>query len=517
MTVADRTGSRSPRVRAGQLDLLVKNVRLVRPFQQEVYDGVDLGIVGGQFVCIAPNQDPKNAKKVVDGKGLMAFPGLVDAHQHVGIYQEFQADALSESQASVMGGVTSGITYFRTGQYYLNKGGPYKEFMPDLLRLSEDHFYCDYAYHIAPIRREHRKELELLTDDFGVTSFKIFMFYGGHGLHGASDKQRDFLMIEDDHKYDLAHFEFIMRELSDLSKRRPDIAGDLSLSLHCELADILSAYTDIVQKTGTSPLVEGQVTGLAAYSASRPQHSEGLAIFIAAYLANETAFPRINLLHLTSEKALKAAMQMQELFPHIDFKREVTIGHLLLDVDAPCGCHAKVNPPIRPREDVEYLWKGLLAGNLDWVVSDHACCSGEDKVDRSDSGDIFKAKSGFGGTEWLLSGLYSEGTKRGLSANRVAELVCANPAKRFALHNKGDIAVGKDADFVLFDPTKSFVVRATDSPSTQGYTPFEGQSLTGKVQETWLRGSCVYADGKVQGKPVGNYLRRPYMGEKKGK
>merc|ERR1719158_1417724 len=110
----------------------------------------------------------------MDGQGLLCFPGLVDAHQHVGIYQKFEDDALSESAASVMGGVTSGITYFRTGQYYLNKGGPYKEFMPELLQRSEGQFYCDYAYHIAPIRREHRREIPLLLDEFGVTSFKIF-------------------------------------------------------------------------------------------------------------------------------------------------------------------------------------------------------------------------------------------------------------------------------------------------------------------------------------------------------
>ncbi|HCP45408.1 MAG TPA: hydantoinase, partial [Deltaproteobacteria bacterium] len=180
------------------LDLLVKNVRLVRPHHSDT-PTVDLGIRKGRFVCIDPNQDDSAAAKVVDGKGLFAFPGLVDAHQHVGIYQDLGTDALTESAASVAGGVTSGLTYFRTGQYYLNKGGPYREFMPELLDLSEGNFYCDYAYHVAPIRREHRQELELLTDKFGVSSFKIFMFYGSHGLHGRSDDQSDFLMIEKDH------------------------------------------------------------------------------------------------------------------------------------------------------------------------------------------------------------------------------------------------------------------------------------------------------------------------------
>merc|ERR550514_646902 len=132
----------------------------------------------------------------------------------------------------------------------MNKSGPYKTFMPEVLDAMKGNFFVDYALHVAPIRREHRKELELLADDFGIPSFKIFMFYGGSGLHGKSDDaaQRDFLMHEDDHKYDHAHFEMIMRELHDLKLRRPDLAPHLSLSLHCEFAEILQEYTTRVME-----------------------------------------------------------------------------------------------------------------------------------------------------------------------------------------------------------------------------------------------------------------------------
>jgi allantoinase len=339
--------------------------------------------------------------------------------------------------------------------------------------------------------------MELLAREHGVTSFKIFMFYGSHGLHGASDKPGDFLLLPDGERYDLAHFEAIMRELGRLGDRR------LSLSLHCELGEILAAYTKMVQADGT-------LSGLAAYSASRPPHSEGLAIFIAAYLADETHCLDVNLLHLSSKKAIEAALTMQRVFPHVRFRREVTIGHLLLDVDAKAGNLAKVNPPIRPREDVERLWQAVLAGDVDWVVSDHACCASEQKTAAARPGDVFAAKSGFGGTEWLLSGLYSEGTRRGLSANRVAQLSAWNPAQRFGLHDKGDLAPGYDADLVLFDPAASFTVRAADSPSGQGYTPFEGLELTGRVESTFLRGKRIYYQGRVEGAPEGRYLKRPY-------
>ncbi len=488
------------------LDTLVKNVRVVRPGGNGAED-LDIGIADGRFVRIAPDIDASAADEVVDGRGRLAFPGLVDVHTHVGIYAPLAEDAVTESKAAAMGGVTSMITYFRTGQYYLNKGGPYAEFYPEVLEISNGNYWVDYAYHLAPIASAHIDEMESLLVDHGVCSFKIFMFYGGYGLHGKTDKdaQKQFLMIGDDDSYDIAHFEFIMREASRLMQKYPEHAKQISVSLHCELADILNAYTKIVQN-------DTSLTGLRAYSAARPPHSEGLAIWIASYLAYETDCLNINLLHLSSQKAVEAALMMQEVFPHIDFRREVTVGHLLLDYDAPTACHAKVNPPIRSRDDVEFLWQALLDGKLDWVCSDHACCSKELKTDGQDHTDgrnIWVSKSGFGGTEYLLSGLYSEGTRRGLSLNRIAELVSRTPAERYGLLNKGDIADGYDADLVLFDPDETFVVRAEESESAQGYTPFEGMELTGRVKSTYLRGRLVYDDGNVVAASRGRYLSRP--------
>jgi len=484
-------------------DLLIKNVKLVRPNQTDVIE-TDIAISQGKFVKVASAIPAEDAKEVHDAKGLLAFPGLVDGHMHVGIYSPLAEDAVTESKAAAMGGVTTAITYFRTGEYYLNTGGAYKDFYPAVLEFSKGKYWVDYAYHLAPINRGHIDELPMLLDEHGVSSFKIFMFYGGHGLHGKSDQQHNFLKLEGDEKYDFAHFEFIMRKLSEMIEDDPKRAPYISLSLHCEVADILNAYTSIIQK-------DGKLKGLHAYNAARPPHSEGLAVFIASYLAHETSCANINLLHLSSRKALEAALMMRDLFPHINFRREVTIGHLLLDVDEPNGVLAKVNPPIRPREDVEFLWEKVLSGDVDWVVSDHACCSTELKYNAEHPDDIWMAKSGFGGTEYMLSGLHSEGSKRGLSLNRMAELVSWNPAQRYGLLSKGDIAEGYDADIVLFDPNESFVVRAAESESGQGYTPFEGHELTGKVKATFVRGNKVYENGKILGEAKGQYIKRPAL------
>ena len=103
----------------------------------------------------------------------------------------------------------------------------------------------------------------------------------------------------------------------------------------------------------------------------------------------------------------------------------------------------------------------------------------------------------------------SEGRRRGMSYNHMAELLSWNPSRRFGLLSKGDIAEGFDADLALVDPDESFVVRAAESESKQGYTPFEGMELTGRVKRTYLRGRLVYDNGKVVGPASGRYLRRP--------
>ncbi|MEQ4522009.1 dihydroorotase [Nocardioides kribbensis] len=480
-------------------DLVITNARVVRPGHAEP-ERLDVAVKDGVFAAVEAGLDTTGAE-VLDAGGKLLFPGVVDVHQHWGIYNELGEDAESESRASAQGGVTSGITYIRTGAYYMNRSGPYREVFPDVLAATDGRAYVDYAFHVAPILEEHIEEIPMMIEDFGVPSFKIFMFYGSHGLHGRSADQGSFLMLPEDQSYDLAHFEFVMRGIQQArnDERFAQDRDAISLSLHCETAEIMRAYTKLVEKDGT-------LTGLEAYSASRPPHSEGLAITIASYLAHETELPNINLLHLTSRKAIEAAMMMQSTFPHIDFRREVTVGHLVADFTT-ANLGGKVNPPLRSPEDVDSLWEHLLAGHFSWVTSDHACCKEETKFgDPKD--DVFLAKSGFGGTEYLLPALLTEGRRRGLSYGAVAELTARNPAERFGLKQKGDLAVGKDADFCLVDDDVTYEVHAADSLSTQEYTPFEGFELTARVTDTYLRGSAVLQDGDVVGTPRGQFVRR---------
>ncbi len=480
-------------------DVLIRNAAIIRPAIDSPEVG-DIAIRDGVFAAVGGSIDGQ-AAETIDATGLLAFPGVVDAHQHWGIYNPLEEDAVFESRAAAQGGVTTGITYIRTGRYYLDRGGPYAAFMPEVLARSEGRTHVDFGFHVAPMQLSHIDELESLVDDFGVCSFKIFMFYGGHGLHGKSDDQSDFLMTPPGERYDVAHFEFVMRGLAALRERRPDLADVVSLSLHCETAEIMRAYTEMVEGNRS-------LAGLEAYSASRPPHSEGLAVMVAAYLAHVTGMSNINLLHLSSEEAIDAGVRASHTYPELDIRREVTVGHLLTDFHTARGIGGKVNPPIRSRRDVEALWAAVAAGSVDWVVSDHACCKAEQKFGEP-ADDVFLAKSGFGGTEYLLPGVVTEARRRGVPLGRVAELVSRNPARRYGLSGKGDLVVGLDADLALVDPDATWTVRAEDSESTQDYTPFEGFEMECAVNRTILRGTTVFHDGDIVGDPAGRYLRRP--------
>ncbi len=479
-------------------DLVIRNARVVRPGDASTAlpEPQDIVVADGRIIRVGAGL-AQGAAETVDAGGRLAFPGVVDAHQHWGIYADLGDDTETESRACAQGGVTTSLSYLRTGRYYLNRGGSYRDFVPEALDRMAGRAYVDHALHLAPMTREHIAEIPFLVEEFGITSFKIFMFYGGHGLHGRSHDQADFLMIPPTERYDLAHFEFVMRGLRSARERYGEL---ITLSLHCETAEIMAAYTELVEADRT-------LTGLRAYSASRPAHSEGLAITVASYLAHETEFPNINLLHLSSDKAVDAALRMASAFPHIDFRREVTIGHLLADVDSAHGIGGKVNPPLRERADVEALWRHLLAGDIDWVVSDHACCRAEEKFG-DDPQDVFLAKSGFGGAEYLLPGLVGEGLARGLPLGRIAELTSAAPARRYGLTDKGSLDPGADADIVLVDPHARWTVRAADSESAQEYTPFEGFEMKARVTDVFLRGRRIVRDGHIEGTPRGRYLRR---------
>jgi dihydroorotase (multifunctional complex type) len=474
-----------------RFDTVILNGHAVLPGRGVVQ--AELGLKDGRISAVGEGFSPGEADEVVDAAGKLVLPGAVDSHFHLGIYRDMTEDAKSETLSSLAGGVTSVISYFRTGSHYLEKSGPYAEIFPEVLEATNGYSHVDYGYHLAPMTREQIDEIERLVAEEGVASFKYYMFYKGLDLSGASSDAESYTMSEE---YDLGHLFEIMERVARVQGMRED-GSRVSLSIHCEQPELIRVFSERVKQDGT-------LTGLEAYSASRPTLTEHLAVAEVGVLAGHTRCP-INLLHLSSEEALDAALELKRQHPTLDVRLETTLHHLALTYESYNDQRGKVNPPIRAQSDVDALWRGVKKDQINWVCSDHACCSEENK-----EGELWQALPGFGGTALIYPFMLTEGPRRGLSFERIVDLVATNPARAYGLApRKGAITVGADADLAIVDMNETYPVTTERLLSAQEYTPFEGMELTGWPVRTLLRGRTVFAEGEAVGEPAGAYLKRP--------
>ena len=469
-------------------DLVVLNGTAVLPGLGAVR--LDIGVKDGRVSTLADSLDARDGEQVVEARGRHVLPGAVDSHFHVGIYRPHAEDARSESLSAVSGGVTTIISYFRTGHHYLNKTGPYREIFPELLELSSGNFHTDYGYHIAPMTTAQLDEIPWLVEQ-GIASFKYYMFYKGLTLSADSTKGREYTMADE---YDLGHLYEIMVRVAECARARRQ---RISVSLHCENPELIRVFIERVKKQG--------LTGLRAYSEGRPPLTERLSIAEAGVLADATGVA-INLLHLSSRDAIESGIDVRRRHPEMDVVLETTLHHLCLTYDTAGGLTGKVNPPIRTDTDRDALWTAVMSGEVDTIVSDHACCMEELK-----RGDTWSALPGFGGTSLLYPVVLTEGVrKRGMSLSRAVELVSTNPARHFGLYpRKGTIAVGSDADFAIVDLEQARPVRNSDLRSAQDHTPFEGIELAGWPSTTILRGEVAFDQGRPSEKLTGRFVGRP--------
>lgn len=451
----------------------------------------DIGVSGGKVTEIG-DIATNGGDNIIDATGKFVFPGAVDSHFHIGIHRPFKDDAASESASAACGGVTTILSYFRTGKGYLDKVGPYHEIWPELLELSKDSFITDYGYHLAIMTKAQLDEIDWLLGEAGIFQFKYYMFYKSLDLSGAG-KAADYLMVEE--PQDLGLLYEIMDRVAQANMRNHRKAR---VAVHCEDPEIIRVISERVKQRLT-----GNVT--KDYSDSRPGFQEGLAIHEVGYLASQTGCP-ITLVHLSSREAVDAAREISKLYPSLDIVTEATLHHLALSNDKDYGNGAKVNPPIRDPQDVEYLWDAVLNGEIHNVVSDHACQT----IDKK-QGNFWSVIAGFGGTALMFPVLITEGYyKRGLRLERVAEMTSLNPAMYHGLYpKKGSIIPGGDADLAILDLGKEQEVSAEILHSAQDFTPFEGIRLKGWPVCTMVRGEVVYNGVEVVGKPgYGKYLKR---------
>jgi dihydropyrimidinase/allantoinase len=472
------------------MDLVISNGNVV--FPDRYVRRVDVGISKGLISKIGDKIE--EGDRFIDATGKYVFPGVIDSHFHAGIYRPLPVDAKSESASAIAGGVTTLLSYFRTGRYYMNSSAPYTILFKQVLKQSEGNYYTDYGYHLAPITREHVEEMPYLTREHGITTYKYYMFF--RGMNAATSQNADpttgYLLSAD--PYDLGHLLKIMTQIVRIKRE----TSTVRLSIHAEDSELNRVNSEEVQNA------PGGLSPLEMNNRARPPESERFALIQAAELAHQTGCP-INILHLSSKMGLETIAELRREYPGLDMIVETAPHYLMLDDEHGSGAYGKVFPPIRKPEDSEALWGGIAHGQIDTIASDHCCSNSADK-----SSDIWSSKAGFGGIELLLPSVITGGyMKRQIRLERLAAVMSYNPAKYFGLlGKKGDVAIGYDADLAICDLSETRTVRHSDLHSAQDFSPFEGLELTGWPETTILRGMIVYDHGEFLGNPGGEYLDR---------
>jgi allantoinase len=290
--------------------------------------------------------------------------------------------------------------------------------------------------------------------------------------------------------------EFAATGLAELEPAAAEIARLGSVLLvHAELAEFLLPPTAAADRRSH-----------AAWEASRPPRAEAAAVAALARIARATG-AAIHVVHLSSAAGLAELRAAHgsglpltaETCPHyLTFaSHEIADG----------GTVWKCAPPIRGAADRDALWSGLGDGSIALVATDHSPSPPARK--HLDDGDLFAAWGGIASLELALAATWTAARDRGFGVERLAGWMAAAPARLAGLEDrKGAIAVGRDADFVLFDPEVAFRVEAAKLHQRHPLTPYAGRELRGRVLRTWLRGAPVFGEGRLVGEPSGASIAR---------
>ncbi len=248
-----------------------------------------------------------------------------------------------------------------------------------------------------------------------------------------------------------------------------------------------------------------------AFLASRPRAAENEAIELMIRLSREFD-TRVHIVHLSSADAVPVLRHAQAEGVKITAETCPHYLHFAAEEIADGATEFKCCPPIRERDNREELWEGVADGTIELIVSDHSPCPGEMKL--RESGDFMKAWGGIASLQLRLPVIWTEARRRGFSLVDVTRWLCANPAAQVSLQTqKGTIAVGNDADLVIWNPDQQFIVDARELHHRHKITPYDGETLSGVVQKTFLRGKKIYDNGHLGGSPVGQMI---LIGPQKG-
>ncbi|MGA8151079.1 MAG: dihydropyrimidinase [Terriglobales bacterium] len=454
-------------------DTIITNGRVVTA--TDTYAS-DVAISNGKVTAIGQSLPRENATRILDAAGKYVLPGGIDVHTHLDMPfggTNSADDFETGTRAAAFGGTTTLIDF--AIQY---RGQTLRTAFDTWMQKAASKAVCDYAFHciITELADAQLAEMNALVHE-GVTSFKLFMAYPG------------VFMLDDGS---------IFKALRATAKNG---------GLVCMHAENGSAIDVIVQQA----LAEGK-TAPKYHALTRPTTAEAEATARAIALAEMAGAP-VYIVHLSCNDALEKVREARDR--GLPVYAETCPQYLYLSLenfDVPDfeGAKYVFTPPLREKWHQEKLWNGLKSDHLQVVSTDHCpfCFKEQKELGR---GDFTKIPNGGPGIEHRMSLIYSGGVAAGrFSVNRFVELVSTTPAKLFGLYpRKGTIAVGSDADLVIFDPQRKHTISAKTHHMRVDYSMFEGIQVTGMPDAVLSRGRVVVEGDKFLGRAgAGEFVKR---------
>ncbi len=397
------------------------------------------------------------ADEIVDAKGKYILPGAIDPHTHISMPfmgTHAQDDYETGTIAAACGGVTC-VVDFDLQQ----KGETLFEALERKKALAEGKVAVDYSLHPAVMdpRPDVIEEVKRACQEYGTPSFKIFMVYDFRVDDATMIK-----LLEETKKY-----------------------GGL-VQVHAENVYIVQHMNEVLAK-------EGKLDPYY-HAMSRPNIAEEEAIYRASKMV-ELTDSRIYIVHLSSKEGLWVVKNARDR--GVNIFAETCPQYLLLDDERYKepdfnGAKYVMSPPLRTKESNDALWEGLRGGDLQVVATDHCPFDFKGKKDMFGKDDYKKIPNGAPGIETLLMLMHSEGVAKGrITLEKMVDVLSTSTARMFGLADKGEIAVGKDADMVVFDADRKFTITQPKLHMNIDYTPFEGMEMTGMPDMVYSRGKKV--------------------------
>ena len=459
------------------MSILIQNGTIVNADSTQK---ADLLIDGATIKEIRASIPASSADKVVDATGLLLLPGGIDAHTHLDMPfggSQSADDFLTGTRAAAIGGTTTIVDFAIQA-----RGTKMRSALDTWWKKAEGKTCIDYGLHmiVTDLGTTGLEDMDDMVRE-GVASFKLFMAYP------------NVLMVDD---------ATIFKALQRTAKN-----GAL-ICMHAENGSVIDI---IVQQA----LAEGK-TAPIYHALTRPTRAEAEAVHRSIALAEMAGVP-IYIVHLSSEDALNQVREARDR--GLPAFAETCPQYLLLSIEDVAdkgweGAKYVFTPPLRERKNQPKLWEGLRRDNLQVVSTDHCpFCFEDQKALGKD--DFTKIPNGGPGIENRLQLLHHHGVGQGnFSINRFVELVSTAPARIFGMYpKKGVLAVGSDADLVLWDPKQEHTISAATHHMRVDYSMFEGFHVRGNARDVYSRGELIVSGGQFIGKPGrGNYLRREARG-----